>query len=246
MTWAFLAIIDAEHDDPALYPTLSQADESLPIALEAADGSGPTMIPATSLSIVEVGETGPAKELRRLEDLKLTLMITDSRLVMYCDKFDKGGGWTGFGAAGFAVALAANAVSRARAASRRRGKLLVGQVRYAWLAQVDASPKRNWQTKQLLRMMVLIEEAPDRALVLTFTLPKHNDAAEICAAISRRAGAWALDHQKLSERQRASAEQLISAGPLRPEGAYNGINQPFVGHSMPQPSIPGAAAHMSI
>lgn len=65
-----------------------------------------------------------------LVDVQIRLLVTDARVIIYCDKWTKSGGWIGFGAGGMAVALAANAVSKARASSRRKGKLLVGHVRY--------------------------------------------------------------------------------------------------------------------
>lgn len=65
-----------------------------------------------------------------------TVVITDRRTAFLTTQFDKGGGWSGFGTVGLAVALAANAVSRSRAAKRSAGKVAIGQVRHEWLTSV--------------------------------------------------------------------------------------------------------------
>ncbi len=38
MPWNFRQIVDAEHNDPALYPVLSQQSDALPVELETLDG----------------------------------------------------------------------------------------------------------------------------------------------------------------------------------------------------------------
>jgi hypothetical protein len=65
-----------------------------------------------------------------------TVVITDRRTAFLTTQFDQGGGWTGFGVAGIAVALTANAVSRSRAAKRSAGKVAIGQVRHEWLTSI--------------------------------------------------------------------------------------------------------------
>ncbi len=46
-----------------------------------------------------------------------TVVVTDRRTAFLTTQFDKGGGWVGFGVAGLAVAVTANAVSKRRAAT---------------------------------------------------------------------------------------------------------------------------------
>ncbi|HEV2377858.1 MAG TPA: hypothetical protein VGS19_37555 [Streptosporangiaceae bacterium] len=67
---------------------------------------------------------------------RTTLVITDRRTVFLTTQFDKGGGWVGFGAAGLAMALTANAVSKRRAAQRSAGKVAIGQIRHEWLTGI--------------------------------------------------------------------------------------------------------------
>lgn len=65
-----------------------------------------------------------------------TVVITDRRTAFLTTQFDKGGGWSGFGTVGIAVALTANTVSRSRAAKRSAGKVAIGQVRHEWLTSI--------------------------------------------------------------------------------------------------------------
>lgn len=78
-----------------------------------------------------------------------TVVITDRRTVFLTTQFDKGGGWVGFGAAGLAVAVTANAVSKRRAAQRSAEKVAIGQVRHEWLTGITL--RRN---KAILTKMV--------------------------------------------------------------------------------------------
>ena len=80
------------------------------------------------------------------------MFVTDSRVALACEMYDKGGGWVGFGAGGLLVAVTANAVSKARAASRSRGKVLVGHVRYPWLKSVGASTQSGFGTSEAIRL----------------------------------------------------------------------------------------------
>lgn len=71
-----------------------------------------------------------------LESSDVAVTLTDRRVVVLCDSFTKGGGWRGFGLGGLAIAATANAVTMARAAVRRRGKVLAGQMWLAWVHQL--------------------------------------------------------------------------------------------------------------
>lgn len=231
MAWNFLGIIDATDDDPSLYPIMSPPGTGSPVDLVSGDGSTLVRVNASRLTIGEYRGTAEPETIAEL-NLDLSLVITDERVLMYCEKFDKGGGWTGFGA-GFAVAMVANAVSKARAASRRHGRLLVGHVRYPWLGRVAASPKIDWRTAELLRFTVAAQRQPARVLGLTFTLPKSADAAELASEIARRAACWRLDHDSLNDEQRGATMRLRDCQRAVPTGRYNGISQTFAEHSMP-------------
>jgi hypothetical protein len=64
------------------------------------------------------------------------VILTNRRLAFMTLEFDKGGGWTGFGIAGAAVAVGANAVSKHRAQNRSAGKVLIGHLRHEWVTDL--------------------------------------------------------------------------------------------------------------
>ncbi len=130
MGYSMLAIRSAEEEDGRLYPTVG--DQQSPVTLEEWDGE----IQRLAGSALRVSEivAGRLKTVVRVKDVKLDLLITDSRFAIACSKYEKGGGWWGVGGGGVLFAVAANGVSKVRAAHRRRGKMLLGHVRYPWSA----------------------------------------------------------------------------------------------------------------
>jgi hypothetical protein len=232
MAWNFLTVVDADHDDPALYPVMSDQSSSMPVALDEYDGNNPVLLTCSKIKIGHYHGTAEPKTDQEIE-LDLQVVITDARVIVYCEKYDKGGGWVGFGGAGLAFSLAANAVSKARAASRRRGKLLVGHVRYPWLGRVAASPKIDWRTRDLLRLTVPAQASPLRVLGLTLTLPKGTDAAETAAEIARRAARYRLAHTDIPEEKLAAVHAATEATRQVPSGQYHGLNQIYAEHVLP-------------
>lgn len=123
----------------------------------------------------QVSQPGPKSW--KLEN-PTTLVITDRRIVFLTTQFDKGGGWVGFGAAGLAIALTANAVSKHRAAQRRAGKVAIGQVRHEWLTGITLRSRRA---------------------LLTGVVDTHIDLAVATAAGPRVIGLWAPRAQGVNE-----------------------------------------------
>jgi hypothetical protein len=177
--------------DGALYPILSDASHSTLIALDTYDGPNVMTTVATAVCVMQVG-SGGLKTLIRLRDVKIDIYITDGRLALACEKYDKGGGWVGFGT-GALVAVAANAVSKARAASRSRGKVLVGHIRYPWLKAVGASSKSGFASSEAIRIEYSekLSAAPVRKLI-ELTLPKNIDATLVAEEVARRTAAFRL------------------------------------------------------
>jgi len=109
-------------EDDTLHPILSDASQPELIALDALAGTNVAKAVATAVCVLQVGGRG-LRTLVKLRDVKIDLYITDSRLALACEKYDKGGGWVGFGA-GAVVAITPNAVSKMRATEwlRPRGE----------------------------------------------------------------------------------------------------------------------------
>jgi hypothetical protein len=214
MGYSILAIRTAEEEDGRLYPVVG--DDRSPVELEPLDGS----IQRLSGRAVMVSElvAGGMKTVARFKDVKVDVLITESRVALCCDKYEKGGGWVGFGAGAF-VAVAANGVSKARAAHRRRGKMLVGQVRYSWLRCVGYKPKAGWGSGEKLRLGVVVKlaDGATRDLLLDIALPKGVDSKSVARAIVTRAARYRLEHIAIDDvDERRQFEELAAATELAP------------------------------
>src|SRR4051812_23613831 len=127
--YEFFRVVDETAEDPTIFPVLSAPDAPHPFEWERADGARPTVITTKKVAISRYTGAGWT-QLRSFSDLTFTVVITGGRVVVHCEKFTKGGGWRGFGVGGLAFAAVANVVSHARAAARRKGKVLIAHVRY--------------------------------------------------------------------------------------------------------------------
>ncbi|MGH3119743.1 MAG: zinc-ribbon domain-containing protein [Streptosporangiaceae bacterium] len=197
------------------------------IAMDDYDGPNVTKVVATAVRVLEAGSE--LKTLVKLREVKIDIYITDGRVALACEKYDKGGGWVGFGGAGLLVAVTANAVSKARAASRSRGKVLVGHIRYPWLKSVGASSKSGFTSDEAIRLEYS-EKGPGAPVrkMLELTLPKNIDAALVAQDITRRAAAHRLAYYPdMPPEQRAKFAGLSQAPPLDPP------SKKFAFHQMP-------------
>ena len=100
------------------------------IVLEARDGQNIQTLTARSAELTHNGRT-----VFRVRDVRIDVYITDTRVALACSKYDKGGGWIGSPTG----MILLNTVSKTRAALRRRGKMMVGQVRYPWVQRVGST-----------------------------------------------------------------------------------------------------------
>jgi hypothetical protein len=204
-------------DGGALYPVLSEVSGPEIIVLDHQDGQQVTRVVATAVRVLEA-RAGSLKQLVGLREVKIDVFITDSRLALACEKYDKGGGWVGFGAGGLLVAVTANAVSKARAASRSRGKVLVGHVRYPWLKSVGASSKSGYTTSEAIRLEYSEKLSSGPVIKLVeLTLPKNIDATLVAQDIAKRAADYRLaNYPNMTAEERAKFASL-SAAPPQPQ-----------------------------
>jgi hypothetical protein len=234
--------------DDALYPILSDASRPEVVALDDYDGPNGQHLTASAVHIIEVRD-GALKTLIRLRDVKIDVYITDGRVALACEKYDKGGGWVGFGGVGLMVAVTANVVSKARAAGRSRGKVLVGHIRYPWVKAVGASVKTGIGTSESIRLEYAekVSGVTVRKM-LELTLPKNIDATHVAQEITRRATAFRLAHYpEMAAEARAKFASLNDAPPkLEPAPKkFAFVQLPtyyFVGAKTAYPPRPQAAA----
>jgi hypothetical protein len=217
--YEFFKIVDELHDDPTLFPVLSAPQQPLPFELEPADGEARFAFESRNISVAQRTTAGWT-ELRTFRDLKFGVVITDARIVVYCEKWTKGGGWRGFGVGGLAFAAAANAVSHARAAHRRKGKLLAAQIRYGWLAQAGAVVDRRGRPVAIRLAVNAGTRAEQRLLAMDIPIGS-SDPAALAADISTAAARHRLrTGRSLVEPDYQICERL--AQDARPHGV-NGV-----------------------
>jgi hypothetical protein len=238
----------------ALYPELSDVSSAEVITLDEYDGPNVQKLVATAVQVIEV-QGSVLKTLAKMREVKIDVYLTDGRLALACEKYDKGGGWVGFGGAGLAVAVTANLVSKARAASRSRGKVLVGHVRYPWLKSVGASAKTGVGTSEAIRLEYAekLGGTTVRKLV-ELTLPKNIDATLVAREIARRAAAYRLAHYPDMTSEARAKFETLSHDPPRLEPAAKKFafvqlpNYYFVSAKTaypPRPSAPPRASEPS-
>jgi hypothetical protein len=217
--YEFFQIVDGQHDDPTLFPVLSAPEQPLPFEIEPADGNRHDMLESKSVSVAQRTTRGWT-QVRTFRDLRFGVVITDARVVVHCEKWTKGGGWRGFGVGGLAFAAAANVVSHARAAHRRKGKLLVAQVRYPWLAQAGVVSDRRGRPAAVRLVVNAGTRAEQRLLALDIAVG-HGDPAALAAGIVTLAARFRLAGEPPVPEQEAAAWQRM-ARDATPHGA-NGV-----------------------
>jgi len=183
MAFSVLAIRTGEEPRDHHYPDPGYALNT--VELTGADTS-PRTYSATGITINEF-RGGTFREAVRVSDIDLNVFVTGSRIAVACSKYDKGGGWVGWGVAGFAIAVTANAVSKARAARRRRGRMLVGHVRYEWLETIVAKDRTGMFGRNSLRLLFSDPLLGVNLMCVDLQLGKHEPASALASDIAARA-----------------------------------------------------------
>lgn len=188
------------YEDGLLLPVPGQ--ESNSIVLEDRDGGHVQRANANDLSVVLGRQT-----IAKVEETRVDIIVTDARVALACSKYHKG----------FGGGIITGSASRVLAASRRRGKMLVGQVRYPWLQRVGSKTKFGWTTNE--RLMLVFHTA-EGGMAYGLNLPGDTDAAAIAAEIVRRAAAYRLACEPGMEPEVcARLEELAGAQRIEPDAS---------------------------
>jgi hypothetical protein len=183
------------------------------ILLESRDGSEISRLNAQSVRLDSGGKLA-----LRSGDVKIAVYVTDARLAFACSKYEKGGGWYG----GATALIVFNAVSKARAAYRRRGKMLVGQARYPWIQRVGSTSRSGMGSEE--RLVIDARGADGASYRLTLKLPKNLDAALVASTVANRAAAYRLAcDPTVDEASNQRLRALAVVGPLPPHATKNNI-----------------------
>jgi hypothetical protein len=133
---------------------------------------------------------GVGHEELRDNEIEVSIYPTDSRVAFLCKKYDRGGGWSGGGLIGLTVAVTANAVSKARAKKRSKGKVMVGHIRYEWLAKIGFMHK----TFLLSNCVSLMYTDTDRVIWnLDLNLPKKINPETMANLIAQKSARYKLN-----------------------------------------------------
>ena len=182
------------------------------VLLESRDGDNVHRYPVKAVATYLMRPGGAFAPLSGNLALPFSLIVTDARLVFACSQFDPGSTWIGTPGV---LNLALNAMSSASAARRRRGKMLVGQIRYPWLGAVAARRKQGFMGDEHL---ILIIPLPSRDLLKVYLVPNRIDALALGASILRRSAKYNLACGfDAALRHRDSLEEISSVRTL-PDG----------------------------
>ncbi len=203
--YTLLTLRTGEEDDGRFYPVLG--DNPL-IEREPSDGARQDQLTAVNLTAKVVGGS---KNIAAARKIKADVLITEARVAVACEKYDKGGGWVGFGLGGIAVSLTANAVSKSRARRRSRGKVLVGQVRFSWLIWSGYTSHPLMRAQTLRLVLVVPGDRGPTSLLLDIGLPMSVDVAGLSLSIAQQAARYQLQHNAGPESGRSSLVALVEA-----------------------------------
>jgi hypothetical protein len=176
--------VEDVHEQSLMLPVPGASKNT--VMLEERDGSAAETLTANALEFKINDRTA-----LRVRKVRIDLLITDARFVVACSKYDKGGGWVG----GATTMVVFNSVSKARAALRSRGKMLVGQVRYPWLRWVAGVPKTGFGSDETLVLACTAESGA--AMTLKLSLPKNIESVRVAAEIAARAARYRLASEEL-------------------------------------------------
>ena len=203
MVYSPLTVTEPGEPESFAYPSLTQ---DLKLVWDGLDGDiiGPIHASAASVHLFD-NNRSQFRKIASVEDVRIDCYVTESRFAMICEKYDKGGGWIGGGAA-----LVLNAGSKILAANRRRGKALTGHLRYAWLRQILFQRKEGFLGIEALRLVYKSEGAN---MYLQLTLDKSTDSAALAHELMERTVAYRKADTDSFEADEAEAfERLLAAG----------------------------------
>jgi hypothetical protein len=137
MSWEGLKVVSVGEDTAGLYPLL---DDDRYVTAEPDDGAKDSTFKVLDARVAYF--TGDDWETAAsIEDSRIEVTPTESRLIFYCRKWSHGGYIGTTGPIGLVVLATTAAVSGARAAARNRGNALAGHIRWGWVMSIGFQKK---------------------------------------------------------------------------------------------------------
>lgn len=163
---------------------------------------------------------GTPTQIGAFDRVTASLTITEGRLAVACSKYDKGSTYVGWGGIGLLVAVGATSVSKARAAGRRRGKMLVGHVRYDWLKLIEV---KGYMGGYMGGYIVAVLSDPTSAnapeLFLRLNFGRQTDVLSVARNVIRSAAVYRSKRSQNTQERRALEQCAASPQSQRlPDG----------------------------
>jgi len=194
---AYTAVVTREIGDTVQGYEWAAVDSDGKIVEEIWDGGLGSPYIATQIKICERSSSDSWYPSTHIDKISIEVYVTDSRVIIRCDKYDKGDSrWIG----GLS-ALAMNAIERGIGAVRSRGKSFIGHLRYEWLESIYYSQKTGWLSDNTIRLFYTDDDRTEQYIELI--LKKDTDMAEMSNKIFHKALAYrkAMTDKKSDEFQ---------------------------------------------
>lgn len=188
------------------------------VLLEPEDGPDVRVVTCHILRVMAPDGPGrPPRQLLKVDKINASVIVSDCRVAVACTNYDNGRRMTGIMPLAVVVSLPVNAISKARAKKQHAGNMMVGQVRYAWLATVGYSHKTGPLSQDKLRLGVVMPGG-GLSLLLDIVMPGF-PTGEVARDVVQRAARYQLTHfgQEMTPEQRQRVENLRHAVPLAPQ-----------------------------
>ena len=137
-------------------------------------------------------------------DLAIKIYMSRSRIAFYCEKYDKGSMYSGFGIG--AVGLVMTAVSKANAKKRSEGMALAGHIRFEWLKGLSFDRKKSFLTDDSITFHYNDTDAG--WCLLHFSFPKGTETDKMAHTIIKNACRYKL---AMSDTKTSEQAGLLSA-----------------------------------
>lgn len=214
MSFNILAVREIGAADSSLYPVPGETPDQ--VQPETQDGQAHAALTSTEIQVSEAVPGRSPKRVLSVNKVKAAVTITEARVIVACSKYEKGGGFTPWTVAAVPFAVTANVISKVRASRGRRGKMLVGQVRYPWLLSVGCRERSTSLGHDTLRLGILDPSEQGRALTLDIHLPRQESGVELARQITCLAARHRLEGESDIPELREHISELTDPPPLQP------------------------------
>lgn len=214
LTWKCLRVLSPDDEDP-MYPSIGSG--AYPFELEPDDGDVKRCI-AKGLALHELEASGLKRLLGALKDEDVEVYVTECRVVYVIEKWNKGDRYWGVGLGSTAAALK-NVANSVREARERRGRLLMGHIRYNWISDVGAQGPKGLAGNAHLRVVSAGDNFDTKSmLMLDVNMGRDKSVSAIADLIASRAARFWIQLGDVKPEDRNRFDSLVeNSQPLASE-----------------------------